>query len=261
VFLIGSGKGGVGKSSLTVNLAVELAAQGFDVGVLDADIFGFSIPGQLGTTDRPTRLDDMILPPIAHGVKVISIGMFLPSNEPVAWRGPMLHKAVEQFLTEVHWGSLDYLLIDMPPGTGDVSISVGQLLPNARSIVVTTPQLAASYVAQRSGSASHKIGQEIFGVIENMSGLVMPDGSTLELFGTGGGELVAQQLSEYSGTKVALIGKVPISVALRAGSDFGEPLVLNHKEDPASIEIARIAKLISEAKVPVANRTLKVDIA
>lgn len=261
VFLIGSGKGGVGKSSLTVNLAVELAAQGFDVGVLDADIFGFSIPGQLGTTDRPTRLDDMILPPIAHGVKVISIGMFLPSNEPVAWRGPMLHKAVEQFLTEVHWGSLDYLLIDMPPGTGDVSISVGQLLPNARSIVVTTPQLAASYVAQRSGSASHKIGQEIFGVIENMSGLVMPDGSTLELFGTGGGELVAQQLSEYSGTKVALIGKVPISVALRAGSDFGEPLVLNHKEDPASIEITRIAKLISEAKVPVANRTLKVDIA
>lgn len=261
VFLIGSGKGGVGKSSLTVNLAVELAQQGFEVGVLDADIFGFSIPAQLGTSDRPTRLDDMILPPIAHGVKVISIGMFLPSNEPVAWRGPMLHKAVEQFLTEVHWGSLDYLLIDMPPGTGDVAISVGQLVPNARSIVVTTPQQASSYVAQRSGSASHKVGQEIFGVIENMSGLKMPDGSTLELFGTGGGLVVANELSEYSGTQVKLIGKVPISVELRSGSDSGKPVVLSHTQDPAAIEIAKIAKLISEAKLPAANRTLKVDIA
>lgn len=261
VFLIGSGKGGVGKSSLSVNLAVELANQGFDVGVLDADIFGFSIPAQLGTTDRPTRLDDMILPPIAHGVKVISIGMFLPSNEPVAWRGPMLHKAVEQFLTEVHWGSLDYLLIDMPPGTGDVAISVGQLLPNARSIVVTTPQQASSYVAQRSGSSSHKMGQEIFGVIENMSGLQMPDGSTLELFGTGGGQVVADELSEYSGTDVKLIGKVPISVDLRAGSDSGSPVVLTKPEDPASLEIARIAGLMIAAKLPAANRTLKVDIA
>ena len=261
VFLIGSGKGGVGKSSLTANLAVELANKGFDVGVLDADIFGFSIPAQLGTTDRPTRLDDMILPPIAHGVKVISIGMFLPSNEPVAWRGPMLHKAVEQFLTEVHWGSLDYLLIDMPPGTGDVAISVGQLLPNARSIVVTTPQQASSYVAQRSGSASHKIGQEIFGVIENMSGLRMSDGSTLEIFGSGGGQVVADDLSTFSGTQVKLIGQVPISVPLRKGSDMGSPSVLSHRDDPASIEIAKIAQLISEAKLPPANRTLKVDIA
>lgn len=261
VFLIGSGKGGVGKSSLTVNLAVQLASQGHEVGILDADIFGFSIPAQLGTTDRPTRLDEMILPPIAHGVKVISIGMFLPSNEPVAWRGPMLHKAVEQFLTEVHWGSLDYLLIDMPPGTGDVAISVGQLLPNARSIVVTTPQQASSYVAQRSGSASHKIGQEIFGVIENMSGLMMPDGSTLELFGTGGGQVVADELSQYSGTQVKLIGKVPISVELRAGSDSGSPVVLSHSKDPAAIEIAKIAQLMSEAKLPASNRTLKVDIA
>jgi ATP-binding protein involved in chromosome partitioning len=261
LFLIGSGKGGVGKSSLTVNLAVELANQGFDVGVLDADIFGFSIPAQLGTKDRPTRLDDMILPPIAHGVKVISIGMFLPSNEPVAWRGPMLHKAVEQFLTEVHWGNLDYLLIDMPPGTGDVAISVGQLLPNARSIVVTTPQQASSYVAQRSGSSSHKMGQEIFGVIENMSGLKMPDGSTLELFGSGGGQVVADELSEYSDTTVPLIGKVPISVELRTGSDSGNPVVLSHKEDPAAIEIAKIAGLMIAAKLPSANRTLKVDIA
>jgi ATP-binding protein involved in chromosome partitioning len=261
VFLIGSGKGGVGKSSLTVNLAVELASQGFDVGVLDADIFGFSIPAQLGTSDRPTRLDDMILPPIAHGVKVISIGMFLPSNEPVAWRGPMLHKAVEQFLTEVHWGSLDYLLIDMPPGTGDVAISIGQLLPNARSIVVTTPQQASSYVAQRSGSSSHKMGQEIFGVIENMSGLQMPDGSTLEIFGSGGGQVVADELSQYSSTVVKLIGKVPISLDLRAGSDSGSPVVLSHKEDPAAIEIARIAGLLIDAKLPAGNRTLKVGIA
>lgn len=261
VFLIGSGKGGVGKSSLTVNLAVELAQQGYEVGVLDADIFGFSIPAQLGTTDRPTRLDDMILPPIAHGVKVISIGMFLPSNEPVAWRGPMLHKAVEQFLTEVHWGSLDYLLIDMPPGTGDVAISIGQLLPNARSIVVTTPQQASSYVAQRSGSASHKIGQEIFGVIENMSGLKMPDGSTLEIFGTGGGQVVADDLTSFSGTKVSVIGQIPISVDLREGSDKGMPVVVGNRTDPAAIEIAKIAKIISEAKLPPANRTLKVDIA
>jgi ATP-binding protein involved in chromosome partitioning len=261
VFLIGSGKGGVGKSSLTVNLAVELANQGFEVGVLDADIFGFSIPAQLGTTDRPTRLDDMILPPIAFGVKVISIGMFLPSNEPVAWRGPMLHKAVEQFLTEVHWGSLDYLLIDMPPGTGDVAISVGQLLPNARSIVVTTPQQAASYVAERSGSASHKIGQEIFGVIENMSGLIMPDGSTLDIFGSGGGQKVADSLTEYSGKPVSLLAKVPISVELREGSDNGNPLVVSNPSDPAALEIARIAKFMAEAKLPATNRTLKVEIA
>lgn len=261
VFLIGSGKGGVGKSSLTVNLAVELANKGFEVGILDADIFGFSIPAQLGTFDRPTRLDDMILPPIAYGVKVISIGMFLPNNEPVAWRGPMLHKAVEQFLTEVHWGSLDYLLIDMPPGTGDVAISVGQLLPNARSIVVTTPQQASSYVAQRSGTASHKIGQEIFGVIENMSGLKLPDGTTLEVFGSGGGQVVADDLTRFSGSKVEVIGQVPISVDLRAGSDAGIPLLSSNPEDPAAIEIAKIADLIAKAKLPATNRTLKVDIA
>jgi ATP-binding protein involved in chromosome partitioning len=173
----------------------------------------------------------------------------------------MLHKAVEQFLTEVHWGSLDYLLIDMPPGTGDVAISIGQLLPNARSIVVTTPQQASSYVAQRSGSSSHKMGQEIFGVIENMSGLQMPDGSTLELFGTGGGQVVADELSEYSGTDVKLIGKVPISLDLRAGSDSGSPVVLSKPQDPASIEITRIAGLLIDAKLAAGNRTLKVDIA
>ena len=187
--------------------------------------------------------------------------MFLPNNEPVAWRGPMLHKAVEQFLTEVHWGSLDYLLIDMPPGTGDVAISVGQLLPNARSIVVTTPQQASSYVAQRSGTASHKIGQEIFGVIENMSGLKLPDGTTLEVFGSGGGQVVADDLTRFSGSKVEVIGQVPISVDLRAGSDAGIPLLSSNPEDPAAIEIAKIADLIAKAKLPATNRTLKVDIA
>jgi ATP-binding protein involved in chromosome partitioning len=155
VFLFGSGKGGVGKSTITANVAVHLAKLGHSVGLIDADIFGFSIPDQLGLTAKPTRLDDMILPPVIHGVKVISIGMFLPGNEPVAWRGPMLHKAIEQFLTDVYWGQLDFLLIDMPPGTGDVAISVGQLLPTAKSIVITTPQLSAAVVAERSGTAGH----------------------------------------------------------------------------------------------------------
>jgi len=260
VFLIGSGKGGVGKSSITVNVAVELAKQGYEVGVIDADIFGFSIPGQLGTTDRPTRLDDMILPPVAHGVKVISIGMFLPGNEPVAWRGPMLHKAVEQFLTEVYWGNLDFLLIDMPPGTGDVAISVGQLLPTAKTIVVTTPQQAAATVAERSGTAGLKTGQEIFGVIENMSYLVQPDGSKLELFGVGGGELVVKSLSERTGTTIPLLGKIPLSLPLRAGSDAGNPVVLEHPEDDASMEIKSIAQSLIDSKLPASARTLKVTL-
>ena len=261
VFLIGSGKGGVGKSSITVNLAVELAKRGFEVGVLDADIFGFSIPAQLGTSDRPTRLDDMILPPIAHGVKVISIGMFLPGNEPVAWRGPMLHKAVEQFLTEVYWGNLDYLLIDMPPGTGDVSISVGQLLPTAKTIVVTTPQQAAATVAERSGSAGFKTGQEVFGVIENMSWLTQPDGSKLEIFGSGGGQKVAESLSIITSKAVPLIAQIPMSVELRVGSDQGEPVVLANEEDPASIELKNIAELMIQSKLPASSRTLKVELS
>lgn len=260
VFLIGSGKGGVGKSSITVNIAVELAKQGYEVGVIDADIFGFSIPGQLGTVDRPTRLDDMILPPVAHGVKVISIGMFLPGNEPVAWRGPMLHKAVEQFLTEVYWGNLDYLLIDMPPGTGDVAISVGQLLPTAKTIVVTTPQQAAATVAQRSGTAGLKTGQEIFGVIENMSYLIQPDGSKLEIFGSGGGDLVVKSLSERTGTEIPLLGKIPLSLPLRAGSDAGKPVILEHPEDEASIEIKALAQRLIDSKLPQTARTLKVTL-
>jgi len=217
VFLIGSGKGGVGKSSLTANIAVALAERGLRVGLVDADIFGFSIPGQLSITDKPTRIDEMILPPVAFGVKVISIGMFLDDNKPVAWRGPMLHRAVEQFLIDVYWGDLDFLLIDLPPGTGDIAISLGQLLPTAKHVVVTTPQLAASDVAERSGAVGLQTGQSIFGVIENMAWLEQSDGSRLELFGSGGGQLVAERLTTLSGQKVGFLAQIPISIALREG--------------------------------------------
>ncbi len=252
VYLIGSGKGGVGKSSITANLAVALADKGFAVGLIDADIFGFSIPGQLGITEKPTKLDEMILPPVAHGVKVISIGMFLAESGPVAWRGPMLHRAVSQFLTDVHWGELDFLLVDMPPGTGDVAISLGQLLPGAETIVVTTPQLAAAEVAERSGSVGVQTGQATFGVIENMSWLEQ-NGERIELFGSGGGELVAQRL----GAK--LLGQVPLSIPLREGSDTGKPVVTEHPEDPASRAIKAIAESIAATKTPLLGRRLKLS--
>jgi ATP-binding protein involved in chromosome partitioning len=252
VYLIGSGKGGVGKSSITANLAVALADKGFAVGLIDADIFGFSIPGQLGITEKPTKLDEMILPPVAHGVKVISIGMFLAESGPVAWRGPMLHRAVSQFLTDVHWGELDFLLVDMPPGTGDVAISLGQLLPGAETIVVTTPQLAAAEVAERSGSVGVQTGQATFGVIENMSWLEQ-NGERIELFGSGGGELVAQRL----GAK--LLGQVPLSIPLREGSDIGKPVVTEHPEDPAARAIKAIVESIAATKTPLLGRRLKLS--
>jgi ATP-binding protein involved in chromosome partitioning len=252
VYLIGSGKGGVGKSSITANLAVALADKGFAVGLIDADIFGFSIPGQLGITEKPTKLDEMILPPVAHGVKVISIGMFLAESGPVAWRGPMLHRAVSQFLTDVHWGELDFLLVDMPPGTGDVAISLGQLLPGAETIVVTTPQLAAAEVAERSGSVGVQTGQATFGVIENMSWLEQ-NGERIELFGSGGGELVAQRLGAKQ------LGQVPLSIPLRQGSDTGKPVVTEHPEDPASRAIKAIAESIAATKTPLLGRRLKLS--
>lgn len=261
VFLFGSGKGGVGKSTITANVAVELASQGYEVGLIDADIFGFSIPGQLGLTAKPTRLDDMILPPVIHGVKVISIGMFLPSNEPVAWRGPMLHKAIEQFITDVYWGSLDFLLLDMPPGTGDVAISVGQLLPTAKSIVITTPQMSAAVVAERSGSAGLKTGQEIFGVIENSSYLIDEAGNKLDIYGSGGGLEVARSLSVRTGTTIALLTQIPISSALSAASDAGMPLVLTNRTDSAVLAIQSLASAIAEDKLPMASRTLNVKLS
>lgn len=255
IFLIGSGKGGVGKSTLTANLAVALAGRGLRVGLIDADIFGFSIPNQLGIKEKPTRVDELILPPLGFGVKVISIGMFLEDNQPVAWRGPMLHRAIEQFLSDVFWGDLDILLIDLPPGTGDVAISIGQLLPSAKAIVVTTPQQAASEVAERSGAVSLQTGQSIFGVIENLSHLET-NGQKIELFGFGGGQKVAERLSELANNPVPLLGQIPISTALREGSDSGKPLLASDIEDSAKDEIARIAEVIAQVPRNLAGRKL-----
>ena len=260
VFLIGSGKGGVGKSSLTANLAVALAAKGLRVGLVDADIFGFSIPAQLGLTDKPTRLDEMILPPVAFGVKVISIGMFIDENKPVAWRGPMLHRAVEQFLVDVYWGDLDFLLVDLPPGTGDIAISLGQLLPTAKTVVVTTPQVAAADVAERSGAVGLQTGQSVFGVIENMAWLEQSDGTRLDLFGAGGGELVASRLGKLSGAEVPVLGQVPISMALREGSDAGSPVVLEHPQDLAAEAILSIAEKIAADQLGLSGRRLKLSL-
>ena len=260
VFLIGSGKGGVGKSSLTANLAVALAAKGLRVGLVDADIFGFSIPAQLGLTDKPTRLDEMILPPVAFGVKVISIGMFIDENKPVAWRGPMLHRAVEQFLVDVYWGDLDFLLVDLPPGTGDIAISLGQLLPTAKTVVVTTPQVAAADVAERSGAVGLQTGQSVFGVIENMAWLEQSDGTRLDLFGAGGGELVASRLAKLSGVEVPVLGQVPISMALREGSDAGSPVVLEHPQDLAAEAILSIAEKFAADQLGLSGRRLKLSL-
>jgi len=260
VYLIGSGKGGVGKSSITANLAVALAAAGHRVGLIDADIFGFSIPGQLGVTAKPTRVDEMILPPVVHGVKVISIAMFLDGNKPVAWRGPMLHRAIEQFLCDVFWGDLDFLLIDMPPGTGDVAITLGQLLPSAKSIVVTTPQVAAADVAERSGSVGVQTGQGVFGVIENMSWLVQADGSKLEIFGNGGGKLVADRLATLVGQPVELLGQIPLSVELREGSDQGQPVVLAKPNDAAALEITAIAARLASEPIGLAGKKLRISL-
>ena len=242
IYAVSSGKGGVGKSTITANLAVALAARGLTVGLLDADVFGFSIPGLLGIAGvKPTQIDGMILPPVAHGVKVISIGMFVEGNAAVSWRGPMLHRTIQQFLTDVYFGDLDVLLVDLPPGTGDVAISLGQLLPQAEVIVVTTPQPAAAEVAERSGTVARQTGQTVIGVIENMAGLVQADGTVLEIFGHGGGERVAARLSEGQDAPVPVLASIPISVALRAGGDLGEPIVLHDPLDPAAAAIADVA--------------------
>ena len=241
VYAVASGKGGVGKSSITVNLACALAAQGLRVGIVDADIYGFSVPGLMGITQSPTRVDEMILPPVSHGVKVISIGMFVAGNQPVAWRGPMLHRALEQFLADVYFGDLDILLLDLPPGTGDVAISVAQLLPKAEILVVTTPQAAAADVAERAGAIAVQTGQKVAGVIENMSFLTLPDGTTMELFGSGGGEILSKRLSQTVNAPVELLGQIPLDVALREGGDAGAPIVLTDPESPAAQALLAIA--------------------
>src|ERR1700746_2069501 len=211
VYAVASGKGGVGRSTVSVTLAVAMAARGRSVGVLDADIHGHSIPRMMGSTDRPTRVESMILPPIAHEVKVISIAQFTQGNPPVVWRGPMLHRALQQFLADVYWGDLDVLLLDLPPGTGDVAISVAQLIPTAEILVVTTPQMAAAEVAERAGAIALQTHQRIVGVIENMSGFVCPHcGEVADVFGSGGGQAVADALTRLTGTRVPPLGAVPV---------------------------------------------------
>src|SRR3954469_4476618 len=229
VIAVASGKGGVGKSSLTVNLAAALSQLGQQVGVLDADVYGHSIPHLLGIRQKPVLVDKMIVPPVRHDLKLMSIGFFLEGNDPVMWRGPMLHRALEQFLSDVHWGDLDTLVVDMPPGTGDVSISLGQLLPRAEAVIVTTPQPLAQEVAVRAATMAQKTQMRLAGVIENM---------TSEVFGAGGGAELAHQIG------APLLGTVPLDAALREAGDLGEPLVLTDPEQPTARAIRAIAETL-----------------
>ncbi len=244
VLLCASGKGGVGKSSVTTNLAVALAQRGHSVGVVDADVYGFSIPKMLGIEQNPTLLDQMILPPESYGVRAISMGFFAEEETPVIWRGPMLHKALEQFLTDVFWDDPDYLLIDLPPGTGDISISIAQYLPRSELYVVTTPQPAAQRVAQRAAYMGHKLNIAVRGVIENMSWFTGDDGKRYELFGAGGGQALAEQLD------VPLLGQIPLVPALREGGDIGRPITAIDPEAEASRAFRSIAERIDVELVP-----------
>jgi ATP-binding protein involved in chromosome partitioning len=256
VYAVASGKGGVGKSSVTVNIAAALARKGLSVGVLDADIYGFSVPRMLGVTGKPTQVEQMIMPPVAHDVKVISIGMFTPGNTAVVWRGPMLHRALQQFLADVFWGDLDVLLMDLPPGTGDIAISVAQLVPSAELLVVTTPQLAAREVAERAGSIALQTHQQIVGVVENMSWLDLPDGSRMELFGAGGGQAVADSLAASTGTRVPLLGQVPIDQRVREGGDSGAPVVLTDPDSPAARAYRDVAESLAQRQGSLVGRSL-----
>ena len=284
VHAVTSGKGGVGKSSVTVNIAAALAAMGRTVGIVDADIHGFSVPGLLGITQPPTRVGDMILPPVvevptdlttpsdhaAPGasrrraergvIKVISIGMFVDPSQPVAWRGPMLHRAVEQFLTDVHFGDLDHLLLDLPPGTGDIAISVGQLLPNSGVLVVSTPQHAAVTVAERSGALAQQTDQRVTGVVENMSAMVLPDGTRMEVFGSGGGATIAASLTERLGYDVPLLGEIPLDLTVREAADRGEPAVWANPESPAAQHLWAVAKALDEQGRNLAGRSLGITV-
>nr|WP_202506453.1 Mrp/NBP35 family ATP-binding protein [Amycolatopsis rubida] len=259
VYCVASGKGGVGKSSVTVNLAVAMAERGLSVGVVDADIYGHSVPRMLGAREKPTKVDTMIMPPQAHGVKVISIGMFTPGNAPVVWRGPMLHRALQQFLADVFWGDLDILLLDLPPGTGDIAISVAQLIPNAEILVVTTPQQAAAEVAERAGAIAMQTRQRVAGVIENMSWLETPTGERIEVFGAGGGQTVADSLSKSVGSTVPLLGQVPLDPRLREQGDEGTPIVLSDPEAPASLVLKDAAKQLSVRARGLAGMMLNVS--
>ena len=261
VFAVASGKGGVGKSSMTVNLAAALVHKGLKVGIVDADIYGHSVPNLLGCTDGPTVLDDeMLLPPISHGIKHISIGQFVEGNAPVVWRGPMLHRALQQFLADVFWGDLDVLLLDLPPGTGDIALSVAQLIPNAELLIVTTPQAAAAEVAERAGSISQQTRQRVAGVIENMGAMVMPDGSTMDVFGTGGGQIVADRLGVILGHEVPLLASVPLDPTLRSGGDAGTPIVLDSPESPAAQQIQAVADKLAIRSDSLVGKNLNLGV-
>ncbi|MUL66853.1 sodium:proton antiporter [Mycobacterium sp. CBMA 234] len=259
VYAVASGKGGVGKSSVTVNLAAALAAKGLSVGLLDADIYGHSVPRMMGVHDRPTQVESMILPPVSHDVRVISIAMFTQGNTPVVWRGPMLHRALQQFLADVYWGDLDVLLLDLPPGTGDIAISVAQLIPSAEILVVTTPQMAAAEVAERAGAIAVQTRQRIVGVVENMSGLTLPDGTTMQLFGEGGGAQVAESLTRTVGAEVPLLGQVPLDPQLVNAGDTGVPLVLSAPDTAAGTALRSIADKLSSRKRGLAGMSLGLD--
>src|SRR5438270_7910264 len=241
VIAVASGKGGVGKSTLSANLASAFAHGGQRTGILDADVYGHSIPHLLGIHQKPVAVDRMIVPPVRGELKLMSIGFFLDDNQPVMWRGPMLHRALEQFLQDVHWGELDVLVVDMPPGTGDVSISLGQLLPRAEAVVVTTPQPLAQEVASRAATMAQKTGMRIVGVVENM---------TSEVFGSGGGERLAGELG------VPLLGTVPLDPALREASDAGEPVVTRDPGAPSSQAIVEVAQAIDASRAGGFTRTL-----
>ena len=266
VIAVGSGKGGVGKSSVAANLAVALHRRGLRVGIMDLDVHGYSIPGLLGIAgERPTRVDALVMPPRAldqeglrgraQGIPAISIGMFVEGDEPVSWRGPMLHRTIEQFLSDVWFGDLDVLVVDLPPGTGDAALSFGQLVPNAEFLLVTTPQPAAADVAVRAGLLARRLGQPLLCVVENMAGLAQPDGSVLELFGQGGGDATARRLSTPDST-VEVIARIPLSVALRAGGDAGVPIAIADPRDAAAVAIETLATAVIEAAPSLAGRPL-----
>jgi ATP-binding protein involved in chromosome partitioning len=254
VLAVASGKGGVGKSSVTVNLAVALAERGHRVAAVDADVWGFSLPRMLGISAPPGLIDDVIIPPEANGVRLISMGFFAREDQAVIWRGPMLHKALEQFLTDVYWGDVDYLVVDMPPGTGDVSLSIAQFLPRAEVLVVTTPQPAAQRVAQRAAAMAEKVDLEVVGVVENMSWFTGDDGTRYELFGAGGGEALAGELD------VPLLARVPLVPALREGGDTGRPIVVAEPEGEVAGVFGELARRLDVEIAPtrVYNPELKI---
>ena len=256
---VGSGKGGVGKTTVSVNLAIALSRMGYRVGLMDADVYGPNVPLMMGTNQTPTAVGERIQPLEKYGIKLMSMGFLSPGDKPLVWRGPMLHRALQQFLADVYWGDLDVLLLDLPPGTGDVAISVAQLLPSAEILVVTTPQVAAAEVAERAGAIALQTRQRIVGVVENMSGLLMPDGTTMHLFGSGGGSAVAERLTRAVGADVPLLGQIPLDPALVTAGDCGVPLVLSAPESAAGAQLRAIADKLVARKRGLAGMSLGLD--